>query len=71
MVHTTQQKNELRINKLKPNGPAAKAGLHGIRLTRKQVRQGRYILEYQTSDYEHADEIVSIDGKKINSDSLF
>jgi hypothetical protein len=56
---------------LKPNGPAAKAGLHGIRLTRKQVRQGRYILEYQTSDYEHADEIVSIDGKKINSDSLF
>ncbi len=67
IVHTTQQKNGLRINKLTPAGPAAKAGLRGIRLTRKQVRQGRYILEYQTPDYEHADEIVSIDGKKINS----
>lgn len=67
IVHTTQQKNGLRINKLTPDGPAAKAGLRGIRLTRKQVRQGRYILEYQTPDYEHADEIVSIDGKKINS----
>ena len=50
-----------------PDGPAAKAGLRGIRVVRKQARQGRYILEYETPDYDYADIIVAADGQKVKS----
>lgn len=67
IVHTTPLRTGLRINIVDPNGPAAEAGLRGVRVVRRQVRQGRYVLEYETPDYDYADQIVSIDGATIQS----
>ncbi len=71
IVHTTPIRGGLRVNMVAPNGPAAKAGLRGIRVVRKQARQGRYILEYETPDYDYADIIVAVDGQKVASYSDF
>lgn len=65
IIHTTPQRTGLRINIVAPNGPAAKAGLRGVRLVRRQVRQGRYLLEYETPDYDYADQIVAVNGEKV------
>jgi S1-C subfamily serine protease len=67
IVHTTPIRGGLRVNMVAPDGPAAKAGLRGIRVVRKQARQGRYILEYETPDYDYADIIVAADGQKVKS----
>lgn len=67
IVHATPQRDGLRINVLAPNGPAARAGLRGVRVVRKQTRQGRYILEYETPDYDYADRIIELDGQEIAS----
>lgn len=67
IVHASPQKDGLRINIVDPNGPAARAGLRGVRIVRRQARQGRYILEYETPDYDYADRIVAIDGKKVET----
>lgn len=67
IVHTTPQRNGLRINIIAPNGPAANAGLRGVRVVRRQVRQGRYLLEYETPDYDFADTIVGVDGQKVET----
>ena len=67
IVHTTPIRGGLRVNMVAPNGPAAKAGLRGIRVVRKQARQGRYILEYETPDYDYADIIVAVDGQRVKS----
>lgn len=67
IVHTTPVKSGLRVNMIDPEGPAAAAGLRGIRVVRKQARQGRYILEYETPDYDYADVIVALNGSPVQT----
>jgi S1-C subfamily serine protease len=57
MVHVTER--GLLIAKLTPEGPAARAGLRGPRVQRKQ----RGPLSWQTTDFSAADLIVAVDGE--------
>lgn len=67
IIHTTPQRDGLRINVLAPDGPAAEAGLRGVRVVRRKVRQGRYLFEYETPDYDYADRIIGISGTKVET----
>ncbi|MEC9094751.1 MAG: trypsin-like peptidase domain-containing protein [Planctomycetota bacterium] len=65
IIHTTPLREGLRINVLAPGGPATKAGLRGVRVVRRKVQQGRYLFEYETPDYDYADQIVRIEGQSV------
>ena len=40
---------------------------NGVRVVRRQVRQGRYVLEYETPDYDYADTIIGVDGNQVTT----
>jgi S1-C subfamily serine protease len=52
---------------LAPGGPAEQAGLQGFRAVRRQRRRGRYVYEETYVDHTHADLIVAVEGKKVDS----
>ncbi len=49
------------------NGPAARAGLRGLKVERKRVRVGPQIFETLQADKSAADQILAIEGKRITS----
>ena len=67
IAHTTPLKLGLRINVLSPDGPAAQAGLRGVRVVTRPVRQGRYLFEYEIPDYDYADLITGVDGTPVKT----
>jgi PDZ domain-containing secreted protein len=36
-----------------------------VRVVRRKVQQGRYLFEYETPDYDYADQIVRIEGQSV------
>lgn len=62
-----QTDNGLLIATLARGGPAEKAGLRGFRLVRTQQRRGLFVYEETRVDQNHADLIVGVNGKKIDT----
>lgn len=60
IAEVLQTENGLRILKLDPNGPAAKAGIKGPRMRRRQSG----IVAWQYEDRSAADLIVGVNGQK-------
>jgi S1-C subfamily serine protease len=61
MVHVTEK--GILIAKLTPDGPAARAGLRGPRITKKR----RGPLSWDTIDFSAADLIVALDGEPVKN----
>jgi len=57
----------LLIATLEPGGPAAQAGLQGLNVIRRRVRQGPFVYEKQSLDWSAADLIVAVDGMRVHS----
>ncbi|MEZ6096734.1 MAG: trypsin-like peptidase domain-containing protein [Pirellulaceae bacterium] len=57
----------LGVGVVNPDGAAAKAGLRDVQVREKTERYGNLIVRRQYEDYDNADIIVAIDGKKIES----
>jgi len=57
----------LQIVGTNEGGPAAKSGLRGWRIIRQQVRRGPFVQTIQKQDRDHADYIVAVDGKPVDS----
>jgi S1-C subfamily serine protease len=57
----------LVIRRLKPDGPAAKAGLHGFRIIQRRVGNATY----NVVDRSNADIILGMDGEEIRSGVQF
>jgi S1-C subfamily serine protease len=62
-----QTDSGLLIATLARGGPAEKAGLRGFRLVRTQQRRGPFVYEETRVDQNHADLIVGVNGKKIDT----
>ena len=50
-----------------PGGPADQAGLRGFRQVRERIRRGAFLMERTRIDRDHADMILSADGKAITT----
>ena len=59
-----QTENGVLIARMRPGGPAEKAGLQGFRLLRRQNRRGPFIFEEARIDQNHADLIIAVDHQK-------
>jgi S1-C subfamily serine protease len=59
----------LQIVRTNDGGPAAKAGLRGWQIVRRQVRRGPFTENQQKQDRSAADLIVAIDGQTVDSAS--
>jgi S1-C subfamily serine protease len=57
----------LLIATVVPGGPAEKAGLKGIKVEVREIRQGPFIRPYQTRDISAADIIMAVDGKPVRA----
>jgi len=57
----------LLIATLARGGPAEQAGLRGFRLVRTERRRGPFVYEETRVDQSHADLIVGVNGRKINT----
>jgi S1-C subfamily serine protease len=57
----------LQIVGTNEGGPAAKSGLRGWRIIRQQVRRGPFVQTIQKQDRDHADYILAVDGKPVDS----
>ncbi|HAN98926.1 MAG TPA: serine protease [Planctomycetaceae bacterium] len=61
----------LGIAILVPGGAAEKAGLRGVRVVVRQRRQGPFIYQTPVLDFDSADRILAIDGRRVaNFDEL-
>ncbi len=60
-----QRRRGLLVVAVSRNGPAAKAGLQGFRLVRRQRREGFVVIERTYVDKSKADLILRIDGKPV------
>jgi S1-C subfamily serine protease len=59
----------LQIVGTNEGGPAALSGLRGWRIIKQQVRRGPFVQTLQKQDREHADLIVAVDGKPVETGS--
>ena len=59
----------LQIVRTNENGPAAKAGLRGWQVVRRQVRRGPFVETQQKQDRSAADVIVAVDGHSVTTTS--
>jgi len=50
-----------------PGGPADRAGLLGFRVVTQREQRGGFVFERSYVDREHADLIVAVDGKAVES----
>jgi S1-C subfamily serine protease len=57
----------LQIVGTNEGGPAAKSGLRGWRIIRQQIRRGPFVQTIQKQDRDHADYILAVDGKPVDS----
>jgi S1-C subfamily serine protease len=57
----------LQIVGTNEGGPAAKSGLRGWRIIRQQTRRGPFVQTIQKQDRDHADYILAVDGKPVDS----
>lgn len=71
IVQVTETPDGLRIRKLSNGGPAEQAGLRGVRMIRRQQRRGNLLYVETKLDHEHADTIISIDGKPVATHTDF
>jgi S1-C subfamily serine protease len=71
ILQVWQTDHGLLILRMAPNGPAERAGLHGVRVVREQKRQGPFVIETQRIDRAAADMIVAIDDKPVRTGDDF
>ncbi|MBN2473401.1 MAG: trypsin-like peptidase domain-containing protein [Pirellulales bacterium] len=57
----------LLIGTLTPGGPAEQAGLQGLQVIRRRVRQGMFVYEKRSLDWAAADVIVAVDGVRVRT----
>ena len=57
----------LQIVGTNEGGQAAKSGLRGWRIIRQQIRRGPFVQTIQKQDRDHADYILAVDGKPVDS----
>ncbi len=61
----------LVVVKVRPNGPAAKAGIRGFRTMIERQQRGSFIVARAIQDTSQADCIVAVDGKPVASAEKF
>lgn len=61
----------LTIAAVVPGGPAERAGLRGYKLVKRTYRRGPFIYEEKSWDRDQADEIIDVDGVKVETLEAF
>ena len=67
IAYVEEHERGLRVILVTPGGPAERAGLQGFRQVRTQHRKGPFVYEERKIDRNHADTIVSVDGKPVKT----
>jgi S1-C subfamily serine protease len=67
IIQALETREGLLIRQITPNGPAEKAGLRGLKVTRRTFRRGPMIFEQDSVDQSSADLIVAVDGKRVKT----
>jgi S1-C subfamily serine protease len=57
----------LVIGIVDPEGPAARAGLQGFRVTIQPRQQGPFVINQRVIDRTHADRILAVDGQPVQT----
>jgi S1-C subfamily serine protease len=72
ILDVIESNSALVIRRLDPNGPAAKAGLRGVRLVTRQRRVGAFVLnETKYDESAPPDRIVAVDGEQMRTGVQF
>ena len=67
IVRVGETEAGLLVVAVTPGGPADQAGLRGFRQVRERIRRGAFLMERTRIDRDHADMILSADGKAIKT----
>ncbi len=67
IIQALETREGLLIRQTTPNGPAEKAGLRGLKVTRRTFRRGPMIFEQDSVDQSSADLIIAVDGKRVKT----
>jgi S1-C subfamily serine protease len=67
IIQALEIREGLLIRQTTPNGPAEKAGLRGLKVTRRTFRRGPMIFEQDSVDQSSADLIIAVDGKRVKT----
>lgn len=67
IIQALQTRDGLLIRQITPGGPAEKAGLRGLKVTRRIVRRGPLVFEQDSIDQSSADLILAVDGKRVKT----
>ena len=70
-IETVQTDRGLVVAQLEPGGAGEQAGLRGFRVIREQIQRGPYLYERTRIDQSVADEILAVDGTRVESRDEF